>query len=662
MAVQIKKNYLLGDFQLEPNNHALKREGAPVPLSRKRFLVLLYLIERRNQLVTRQELLAQFWDGSEVYEENLTKCISEIRKALNDQRKPHRFIETVPAIGYRYMGPLVEQAFEYESAVFETEMTRGVKIVVEDEDDEVEHGRRSEAIIYAHSPVDPVSLPAPKRSSWTLPIVLAIGLIALTASTLILYRQRTQAQPPENPPGLIPTIAVLPFKPLAADSRNESLELGMADTLINRLSPFKQLIVRPISQVRKYTGLEQNPIAAGRELGVDYVLEGNLQVVGEKTRATVRLLRVKDGSAIWTDTCDQECSTIFQLEDAIAERIAGALALQLTSEQKKQLTRHYTDNPEAYQLYLKGRFYWNKYTDEGFLKSIDYFKQAVDKDPGYGLAYSGLADSYSLLGEDGTVPPRESFPQARAYAEKALKLDETLNRAHLSLGIVKLFYDWNVMGAEKELRRAKELDPNDAQAYHFYGHYLQFAGQQEEARNEMKRGLELDPTNLILNAELGMAYNYMRQYDPAIAQFRKTLELDPNFVLVSIWIAQALEQQGKYQEALAELNRAKTVEANWPWITAEIGCVDALLGKRAEAQKIIHELNERRAREYIDPGLISDVYIALGNKDQAFVWLERAYQERAGATIPWIEFDPKFDPLRSDPRFANLLQRIGLPQ
>ncbi|HXM34961.1 MAG TPA: tetratricopeptide repeat protein, partial [Pyrinomonadaceae bacterium] len=299
---------------------------------------------------------------------------------------------------------------------------------------------------------------------------------------------------------------------------------------------------------------------------------------------------------------------------------------------------------------------------EGFLKSIDYFKQAVDKDPGYSLAYSGLADSYSLLGENGALPPRESFPQARAYAEKALKLDETLNRAHLSLGIVKLFYDWNVMGAEKELRRAKELDPNDAQAYHFYGHYLQFAAQQEEARNEMKRGLELDPTNLILNAELGMAYNYMRQYDLAIAQFQKTLELDPNFLIVSIWMAQALEQQGKYQEALAELNRAKAVDANWSWISAEIGCVDALLGKRAEAQKIIHELKERRAREYIDPGLISIVYIALSDRDQAFVWLERAYQERAGATIPWIKFDPKYDLLRSDPRFANLLGRIGLPQ
>ena len=392
------------------------------------------------------------------------------------------------------------------------------------------------------------------------------------------------------------------------------------------------------------------------------VLIGWMTKQGNDVSFRTELVDVRDNHRIWGEQYNnRQLGNLLQVQEEISREISDKLRLQLTSQEQQRLVRHDTQNSEAYQLYLRGRFYWNKFTEDGFHKSIEYFKQAVDKDPTYGLAYAGLAESNSLLGELSSAPPKETFPLARIYAEKALKLDESLSEAHLSLGIVKLFYDWDVTGAEKELRRARELDPNNPQAYHFYGHCLQFAGSLEEARNEFQRGIQLDPTNLVLNAEFGWDDYILRRYDPAIAQYRKTLELDPNFVLASVWIAQAYEQQGKYPEALAELNRARAIDSSWSWITAEIGCVDAFLGKRAEAQKIIQELTERTAHEYIDPTEIAYIYVALGDKDHAFAVLEKGYQERAG-NIPWVKMEPKFDPLRGDARFTDLLRRIGLPK
>ena len=337
--------------------------------------------------------------------------------------------------------------------------------------------------------------------------------------------------------------------------------------------------------------------------------------------------------------------------------------MRLSEDERKRLTKRFTENTEAYQLYLKGRFYWNRYTDEGFRKSIEYFKEAIAKDPNYALAYSGLADSYSLLGEMAYAPAKESFPQGRAYAEKALAMDETLASAHLSLGIVKLFYDWELPEAGNQLRRAKELDPNNAQIYHFYGHYLELIGRLDEGVEETRQGLALDPTNLILNSELAFGFYLARHPDAAIAQARKTLELDPNFSYASCILAWAYEQKRMYQEAMTELNRARAVSSppDWSWIVAEIGCVDALNGDRAGAEKVIEQLKARPTNEYLDPGLLAYLYIALGDKDQAFVWMEKAYQDRSGM-IGWVQVEPKFDPVRSDPRFANLERRMGIQQ
>ncbi len=463
-----------------------------------------------------------------------------------------------------------------------------------------------------------------------------------------------------SPEPAIDSIAVLPFVNQSNDPNTEYLSDGISDSIINRLSQLTNLRVISLSSVLRYKGQPIDPLAVGRELKVRAVLIGRMTQRGPDLAVSTELVDARDNRRLWGEQYNnRQLADLLPVQEEIAREISTKLRLRLSGEEQKRLAKRETENSEAYQLYLQGRFYWNKFTEDGFRKSIAYFNQAVDKDPGYGLAYSGLADSYSLLGELSYAPPKEVFPQARAYAEKALQLDEMLPAAHISLGIVKLFYDWDLIGAEKALRRAKELNPNNSDAYHFYGHYLQLAGRSEEAVSETKRGVELDPTKLVINAELGWAYYAVHQPDQAIAQGRKTLELDPNFVYAYWIIAQACEQQGRYQEAIDELNKARPISADWSWIIAELGYAYAALGNRAEAQKITRELNERMAHEYIDPVLIAYIYVALGEKDQAFAWLDKGYQERSGL-IAWLKIEPKFDPIRADARFDGLLQRIRL--
>ena len=455
------------------------------------------------------------------------------------------------------------------------------------------------------------------------------------------------------------SIAVLPFKPLVPQNRDEVLEAGMADTLIAKLSTSREMIVPSLMSVRKYDDQKHDSVATGRALRVNSVLEGSLQKAGDRIRVTARLIKTADGTSMWSGTFDEKFTDVFAVQDSIAQKVAAALSLPLNEEEQKRLTKRYTDNTEAYQLYLKGRFYWNKYTEEGFRKSIEYFKQAIEKDPNYALAYAGLADTYSLLGDLSYDRPKETFEQARAYAEKAIKLDDALGEAHLSLGIVKLFYDWDLIRAEKELGRAKELSPNNPQVYHFYGHYLELAGRFEEAIVESKRGVDLDPLNLILNNEYAWAYYLSHRFDEAIQLYKKNLELDSSFFYSSYCLAQTYVQKGRFDEARAELNRVRPLSGDWSWIIAELGCVEAATGNRTEAKKIIEELKARTAREYIDPVLIAYIYIGLTDNDQAFIWLEKGFQDRAGC-MPWIKMEPKVDPLRSDPRFVDLLRRMGL--
>ena len=458
----------------------------------------------------------------------------------------------------------------------------------------------------------------------------------------------------------IKSIAILPFKPLATDSRDESLELGMAETLITRLSGLKEIVVRPTSAVRRYNALEQDAIAAGRELQVEAVLDGSLQRAGDRLRVTVRLVSVGGGHAIWAESFDESFTDVFVVQDRVAARVVGLLAVKLTGPEQTLLTKRHTANPEAYHLYLKGRYFWNKFTPADLRRAAEYFDQAISIDPTYALAYAGMADTYGTSACLGWTTPSESYPKAKAAVKKALQLDETLAEAHASLGLVTMFYDLNMVAAEATYKRAIELNPDYATAYDLYSALLSATGRLDEAIEMAKRGLGVDPLSVPLTTDLGQAYYLARRYDEAIEQYQKSIQLDPHDAVAHVCMGVVYARQGRYVEAVAAQQKAvKATEGAFNML-ALLGHTYAASGRRGEALKILDELKEMSRQKYVSPFDLAVLYTGLGEKDRAIEQLGKAYEERA-AWIINLNVEPLFDPLRSDPRFADLLRRVGLP-
>ena len=483
-----------------------------------------------------------------------------------------------------------------------------------------------------------------------MPTVIGVALIGLVLLAYYYF------WPKQLPPSVqIRSIAVLPFKPLVAAERAESVELGMADTLITRLGNIDQIIVRPTTAVRKYTELEQESIAAGREQRVDAVLDGTIQKLGDRIRVTVRLLRVGDGAQLWADKFDEKSTDIFLVQDSISEQVAEALAIRLTGDERDLLKKHYTANTEAYQLYLKGRYFLNKSTEADFRKSMEYFQQALEKDPNYALAYAGLADSYAQLGSYGLIQMKDSYPKARAASTRALEIDEMLGEAQASLGFVLMNYYWDWMEAEKRFKRAIELNPNYAMAHNWYSQHLAFMGRSQEAIREAQRAQEIDPLSLWTNSNIGFVSYLARQYDEAILASQKTLELDPNFAVAHMIIGLSYVQKKMYDEGISELQKAK---AN-PDSRALLAYVYGLAGKRSEARKILEELGKLSNQKYVSPFPIAVAYTGLDEKDRAFAALDKAYVDKSWG-MGMLEVNPVFDPLRPDPRFSALLERVNL--
>jgi TolB-like protein/class 3 adenylate cyclase len=486
----------------------------------------------------------------------------------------------------------------------------------------------------------------------------SLGAIAIIGIWFFLHSNRQEG-------GAVPvatifpgkSVAIAPFKPLVASDRDEVLEAGMADTLINKLSTSREIIVPSLSSVRKYDDQKHDAITMGRELRVNTVLEGNVQKSGNRIRVTARLIKVADGSSLWADTFDEKFTDVFAVQDAIAQKVAAALALKLSEEAQQRLTRRYTDNTEAYQLYLKGRFNWNKYTEEGFKKAIEYYNQALEIDPNYALAYAGLASSHIQLGTD-FGSPKENSPKAKAYALKALEIDNALAEAHCALGTYYFFFELAFAPAEKEFKRAIALNPSYPDVYHYYCHWHESQDRVDEGISLMKRGLELDPLSLLIGEELGWAYYHGRHYNEAVAQLKKTMELDPTFPINYLTLAQTYEQMGRSEEAIAEMRKLMAMPGgDWSESLAELGCAVAYAGNKAEANKIIQQLNERSGREYVSPYVIATIYVALGDKDRTFEWLNKAIPERT-SYLAFMRVEPKFDLIRSDPRFDDLVRRI----
>ncbi len=458
----------------------------------------------------------------------------------------------------------------------------------------------------------------------------------------------------------IQSIAVLPFKLLGVDGGDEYLSIGIAETLTTRLSSLKLLTVRPTSAVLKYVSSERDAMETGQELQVDTVLEGSIRRAGERLRVTARLVSVLNEEVLWADKFDEQFTDIFEVEDSISAKVAQALALNVSGEQRKRLTRRYTNNAEAYQLYLKGRYFWNKRTEEGFNQGIKHFKLAVAQDPTYALAYAGLADSYIGLTFYNFGAPHETMPQAKEAAMNALSIDSALAEAHTSLAHVLMNYDWNWSEAEKEFKLSMQLNPDYATAHQWYAiHYLTAMDRLEEALEEMERALQLEPTSLVMNSFMGATLYFAGRYDKAIEQCRRTIEMDPNFAVAHWHLGLAYEQTEMFDEAIAEFQTAITLSGGSPLLKASLGHAYAKAKRRGEATKILGELNDLSQRRYVSSYERAAISTALGDEKQSFQWLESAYEEHSFHMV-YLRVWPQFSGIRSDPRFQKLIQRLGL--
>ena len=485
--------------------------------------------------------------------------------------------------------------------------------------------------------------------------VAAIGLLVLLGAGGWFYRST------KGGGETIDSVAVLPFVNASGDPNSEYLSDGITESLINSLSQLPHLRVMSRDSAFMFKGKDTDTQTVGRQLSVRAVFKGRVMLRGDNLQISAELIDARDDSHIWGQQYTRDATDLFTLQNDLTREITSALRMRLSGEDEKRMAKSYTANPEAYQDYLKGRYWWNKEDAEGLKKSIEYFQQAIEKDPAYALAYAGLADSYSLIGGANLAAPKQTYPKAKKAALKALELDDTLGEAHASLAIIKALYDWDWLGGEKEFQRAIELNPSYAIAHFRHGIALVHTGRLEEAITEEKRALELDPLSLPINRALGTTFYDARQYDQAIEQLQKALDLDPHFSPALEDLGFAYLRKSRYKEGIAEFEKDLVISPSDTTALAVLAYAYAVSGRRADAQKVLDQLNELSEQKYVSARLRARIYVGLGEKDKAFEWLEKSYEERSiGVGFASIKVDPTFDPLRSDPRFADLLRRMKL--
>jgi len=499
---------------------------------------------------------------------------------------------------------------------------------------------------------DSQAIPRARNHKLRLAIIFALALLLPATVALYLFIGRGK---------VIDSVAVLPFANASADANAEYLTDGITENLISSMSRLPNLRVIARSSVFRYKGQTPEPQAVGRDLKVRAVLIGKVLVHDDGLTITAELVDTRDNSRLWGEQYNRKLADLLTVQEDISREISAKLRARLTGEEQQRVTKRHTQNVEAYQLYLKGRYHWNKRTPEMVQQGLKYFEQAVDKDPLFALAYSGVADSYFILGPlgVGALTAKEAMPKQRAAAVKALELDDTLAEAHTSIAVFRLVYDWDWTAAEREFKRALEINPSYATTHAWYAAYLMAKGQFNQAIAEVKQAQELDPFSLSISNALAGHYYHAQQYDQAIAQYQKTIAMNPKVFVPHADLAQAYEQKGMYADALAEVNQAISLSERSAELAAQLGHIYAVSGKKNEALKVLAELNEPSKQADVSPVDLALIYTGLGEKDQAFTWLQKAYDERSPSLI-YLKVEQKFDPLHSEPRFADLLRRIGL--
>jgi len=637
---QLRGRLLFGVFELDLRAGELRRHGLRVRLQEQPFQVLAMLLEHPGEVVTREELQKKLWPADTFvdFDHGLNKAISKIREGLGDSAESPRFVETVARRGYRFLA-------EVKPAV--ASLVRSPEFATQPYAEPVSGDG---ADIGAKS-VKPQHLQP--SLAWK---VSAFVLLLLTAS-LVAWKLHAW----NHPSTVIHSLAVLPLESLSNDASQDYFADGMTDELISDLGQISALRVISRTSVMTYKRARKPLPQIARELNVDAVVEGTVLRSGDQVRITAQLIEASSDKHLWSQSYQGELRETLALQSTVARAIAEQIRINLNPQEQAAFKAVKAVNPQAYESYLKGRYFWNKRTADGLKVALAYFNEAIDEDPNYAQAYSGLADTYALLGDwqYAVMTPKEAFPKAKAAAIKALELNSALGEAHNSLAFCLDAFDWDLDSAGKEFRQAIELNPGYATAHHWYAWHLSVLGRNDEAIAEMRKAENLDPLSLIINADLAELLAIAHSYDESMRQSRKTVEMDANFALAHNQLAQAYLAKHMNEEAVVELQKAVRLSGGSPTCIASLARAYAASGKRSEAVKLLSELKKRSVPSYSDASEISVIYAALGDKEQAMNWLEKAFEEHFN---PSVLLRPGFDPLRLDPRFEDLERRIGLPR
>ncbi len=617
--------YEFGPFRLDPQKRRLMRDGDVVRLTPKAFDLLLVLVEERGRTVEKDELFAKVWPGVVVEENNLNQNITALRKSLGDSRQESQYIATIPGVGYRFVAEVTSRA-------------EGLTPDQSSEHSQAAPAARGNLLGYA------------------LVVLLPLVMVALGFALYKLYAGEKRA------PVAISSIMVLPLENLSGDSQQEYFADGMTDALIGDLAKIGGLHVISRTSSMHYKGTKKSLPEIAKEISVDAVVEGTVQRSGDRVVIRAQLIHAATDRHLWVETYERPVRDVLDLQSEIAQAIAREVQIKMTPDERARLKSRHPVRPKAFDEFLQGRFlYWNRRTGENLTTAIDHFQNAIKEDPNFAQAYVGLADCYNAQGavQVAAMPPLDARSRAEEAATKALELDPGLAEAYSALGYVNLF-NWNWTAAEQYFKRAIELNRNYANAHNFYASFLISRGSIDDAIAASNRARELDPFSLSISAQRGFLLENARRYSEAIEQLHAVIKMDPNHYQAYWILGHTYAAHGQHREAIAASEKAVELSQRTPGALGILGLAYGLAGRKAEANQILNELLKLNESRYVTPAALVNVYIGLGDKDQAFAWLEKAYQEKSNYVV-FLKVFPILDTIRSDPRFPDLVRRIGLP-
>lgn len=633
-----------GDFVVHFHTGELLKNGTRIRLPVQPFQVFALLLSRPGEMVTREELRKQLWPENTFvdFDDGLNTAVRKLRQVLGDSPEHPKYIETLPRRGYRFIAPVVDGSTSKAQPTSPSLSER----VMEEESSALSEGVLADGTM--------VSRARRRWKPWAIAALIVLAALPVTLGARYL-RERLLAR---ATPTHIRSIAVLPLENLSGDPAQEYFTEGMTDALITELAQIGSLHVISRTSVMRYQGTHKSLPEIAKELNVDGVVEGAVVQSGLRVRVDAQLIEAATDRHLWANTYERNLGDVVALQSEVARAIAGAIQVQLTPEEQARLARPPTVDPQAYEFYLKGRYFWNKWTNAADRKSIEYYQQAIQRDPNYALAYAGMADAYIARTD---LSPEQEFSNAKAMARLALQKDEGLAEAHTALAYSMFAYDWDWAGAEKEFQRAIALNSNYAWAHQWYGEFQKAMGRPNWAA-EVQRAHELDPLDLMIAG--GGWYVEKGQYSLAIENMRKRLELDPNFAFGYVWLGRVYTREGIYPQAITQIEKGLSLDAEAPESLSALGYAYAKSGRRVEARRTLKRLMQLSKRTYVSPYNMARVHAGLGENDAAFDWLQKAFLDHSYELIFLNRGDKmgEMDGLRSDPRFAELERRIGIPQ